>query len=164
MKAGQQLVFGEQIGWFGPEVIERPDCGQFLRDCVELRWRLKKYFYAGQMVRPPRLAGPVPTVTADWQWHGEWPITTDAVMTCARQIQKENKVVLLFANVSDSPFSSRLEFDPGEYGFSDESLTAAMSGPDGTKAKLTIQATDQPEIELAARTVLAWEIMPTDGN
>jgi len=163
-KAGQQLVFGEQIGWFGPEVIERPDCGRFLRDCVELRWRLKKYFYAGQMVRPPRLAGQVPTVTADWQWHGKWPITTDAVMTGAWQIQKENKVVLLFANVSDGPFSSHVEFDPGEYGFSGKSLTAATIGPDATKAELTIQATDRPEIELAARTVLAWEIMPAGGN
>jgi hypothetical protein len=44
MKAGQQLVFGEQIGWFGPEIIERPDCGKFLRDGIQLRWRLKDYF------------------------------------------------------------------------------------------------------------------------
>jgi hypothetical protein len=85
-------------------------------------------------------------------------------MTGAWQIQKENKVVLLFANVSGGPFSSHVEFDPGEYGFSGKSLTAATIGPDGTEAKLTIQATDQPEIELAARTVLAWEIMPADGN
>jgi hypothetical protein len=41
MKAGQQLVFGEQIGWFGPEIIERPDSGKFLRDCIHLRWRLR---------------------------------------------------------------------------------------------------------------------------
>ena len=58
------------------------------------------------MARPPRLTGQIPTVTADWQWHGEWPITTDAVMTGAWQLPKENKVVLLFANVSDSPFAS----------------------------------------------------------
>ena len=164
MKAGQQLVFGEQIGWFGPDVIERADSGKFLRDCVQLRWRLKEYFYRGHMVRPPRLAGQIPTTTADWQWHGEWPITTEAVMTGAWQIQKENKVVLLFANVSDSPFSSHLEFDPGEYGFSDKSLTATTIKPDGAKAKLTIQATDPPEMELAARTVLALEIMPANGN
>jgi len=44
MKAGQQLVFGEQIGWFGPEIIDRPDSGKFLRDCIQLRWRLKEYF------------------------------------------------------------------------------------------------------------------------
>ena len=60
MKAGQQLVFGEQIGWFGPEVIDRPDSGKFLRDCIQLRWRLKEYFYKGRMARPPKLTGPGP--------------------------------------------------------------------------------------------------------
>ncbi len=159
MKAGQQLVFGEQIGWFGPEVIDRPDCGKFLRDCVQLRWRLKEYFYKGHMARPPKLAGQIPSVTADWQWHGEWPITTDAILTGAWQIPEE-KVVLLFANVSDSPFVCHVEFDPGQYGLADTELTAVTIGANGTKAKFAIQAADQPEIELAARDVRAWQIGP----
>lgn len=161
MKAAQQLVFGEQIGWFGPEVINRPDCGTFLRDCIQLRWRLREYFYKGHMARPPRLVGQVPSVTADWQWHGEWPVTTDAVMTGAWQIPG-NKTVLLFANVSDSPFTSRVEFDPEEYGLSDKELTAAMIKPNGTKAQFTIQTAEAPEIELVARSVLAWEIGPAE--
>jgi hypothetical protein len=164
MKAGQQLVFGEQIGWFGPEIVERPDCGQFLRDCVRLRWRLKEYFYKGHMARPPKPAGQVPAVTADWQWHGTWPITTDAVMTGAWRIPKENKVVLLFANVSDQPFASRLELNPQEYGLSDRPVTVAVVGPDGAKGTLELRASNPPEIELAARSVLAWEMTPTDDK
>jgi hypothetical protein len=162
MKAGQQLVFGEQIGWFGPEVIERPDCGKFLRDCIQLRWRLKEYFYRGRMARPPKLTAQVPTVTADWQWHGQWPITTDAVMTGAWQLPKENKVVLLFANVSDSPCTFRLEFDPRDYTLPDKSLAVTTMAPDGMKSTHKIQATDPPEIELAARSILAWEIAPVN--
>jgi hypothetical protein len=177
MKAGQQLVFGEQIGWFGPEVIERPDSGEFLRDCIQLRWRLKEYFYRGHMARPPRLTGQVrapkpdalglgtlPSVTADWQWRGEWPITTDAVMTGAWRLPKENKVVLLFANVSDNRFASRLEFDSREYGFSAASLTATTVAPDGTKQQLQIQPADPPEIEIKPRSILAWEITPADSK
>ncbi|MBM4025770.1 MAG: hypothetical protein FJ280_10235 [Planctomycetes bacterium] len=161
MKAGQQLVFGEQIGWFGPEIIDRPNSGAFLRECIQLRWQLKEYFYRGQMARPPRFVEQIPTVTADWQWRGEWPITAEAVMTGAWQIPKDNKVVLLFANVSDQPFAARLEFDPKEYSLSGTPLTAVALRPNGTKDTLKIQAGQQPQVELAARSVVAWEITPS---
>jgi len=164
MKAGQQLVFGEQIGWFGPEVMDRADSGKFLRDCVQLRWRLKQYFYKGHMARPPKLVGQIPTITADWQWHGEWPVTTEAVMTGAWQIQKDGRVVLLFANVSDSAFASHLEFDPKEYNLAGMSWAVTPIGPDGMQNRSTIPASDQPELELAARSVLAWEMTPAQGN
>jgi hypothetical protein len=163
MKAGQQLVFGEQIGWFGPELIDRPDSGPFLRDCIHLRWRLKEYFYQGTMARPPRLRGPIPTVTADWQWSGEWPITTDAIMTGAWQVPKEGKTVLLFANVSDSPFAAHLDWDGQDYDLPAEAAVTMLT-PDGTKTPLDAQATDRRRIELPARSVLAWEITPVRGN
>jgi hypothetical protein len=164
MKAGQQLVFGEQIGWFGPEIIDRADSGKFLRDCIQLHWRLKEYFYKGRMARPPKLKGQIPTVTADWQWRNEWPITTDAIMTGAWQMQKENKTVLLLANVSDSSFVSQLELDSREYGVPDGSLAVTTIAPDGTRGTRRIQTADQLEVELAARSVLAWEIAPADGR
>ena len=103
-------MFGEQIGWFGPEIIKRPECRRFLRDCIELRRRLNRYFYAGRMARPPKLIGDVPKVTADWQWHGEWPITTNAIMAGAWELENDNKIVLLFANVSDKALSIHIEF------------------------------------------------------
>jgi hypothetical protein len=160
MKAGQQLVFGEQIGWFGPDVIERPDSGRFLRDCIQLRWRLKEYFYQGHMARPPRLVGQMPTVTADWQWRGEWPITADAVMTGAWQLPKQDKVVLLFANVSDQSLAFSLEFNPKQYHLSDTSITMTPIAPNGTPGRSAILATGQRPVELAARTVVAWELAP----
>ncbi len=159
MKAGQQLVFGEQIGWFGPDVIDRPDSGKFLRDCIQLRWRLKEYFYRGHMARPPRLAGQIPTVTADWQWHGEWPITTSAVMTGAWQLPKENKVVLLFANVSDNPLAFPLEFDPRDYHLPDKSITMTPIAPDDTQGLSAILTMEQRRVELAARSIVAWELI-----
>jgi len=163
MKAGQQLIFGEQIGWFGPEILERAESAGFLRDCVKLRWLLKEYFYTGRMARPPRLTGQVPKVTADWQWSGEWPITTDAVMTGAWQTQ-DKRLALLIANVSDGALACHVELDLGEYGLTDKALTATAFGPDGTRAKLTVPPAGQSEIELAARSVLAWEIVPAETN
>ena len=84
MKAGQQLVFGEQIGWINPGVIERegergvppPGRPAAVAACAATstpaRWPGRR-----------KLVGEIPTVTADWQWSGEWPVTTDAVMTGA---------------------------------------------------------------------------------
>ncbi len=164
MKAGQQLVYGEQIGWFGPEAIERPDSGRFLHDCIRLRWLLREYFYRGQMARPPRFAGQVPLVTADWQWSGEWPVTTDAILTGAWRIPQENKVVLLFANVSDSLFASRLELNPTDYGFPDKSPTVTAIRPDGAQVSLAIEITDRPDIEVGPRSILAWEIKPAAAS
>ncbi len=81
-------------------------------------------------------------------------------MTGAWQLPQENKVVLLFANVSDSPFTSRLALDPKDYALSAKSWTVTTMAPDGTTNVHKMQATDQPEVELPARTVLAWEIAP----
>ena len=164
MKAGQQLVFGEQIGWFGPEIIKRPDCGQFLRDCIKLRWKLKMYFYTGQMARPPKLIGEIPTVKADWQWRGEWPITTDAIMTGAWRLLKENKVVLLFVNVSDKSLSSHIEFDPKDYGLPDKTLQATKITPTGSQEDFIIKAIDELKVDFAPRSVFAWEILGAKDN
>ena len=164
MKAGQQLVFGEQIGWLGPEIIKRPDCGQFLRDCIKLRWRLKRYFYAGQMARPPKLIGEIPTVKADWQWRGEWPITTNAIMTGAWRLLKENKVVLLFVNVSDKSLSSHIEFDPNEYGLRGKTFHAIKITQTGSQDNFIIKAIDKIKIDFAPCCVFAWEIVAAQGN
>ena len=108
--------------------------------------------------------GQVPTVTADWQWHGEWPITADAIMTGAWQLQDQSKMVLLFANVSDGPFAGHFEFDPSEDDLSGTSLAVTPITPEGAKDQFKIQATDRPEVELAARSVLACEITPIKGK
>jgi len=158
MKAGQQLVFGEQIGWFGPEIVERPESGQFLCDCIELRWKLRKYFYAGQMARPPKLIGEIPKVTADWQWRGEWPITIDAVMAGTWRLSKEKKVVLLFANVSDKTVSAHVEFDADEYGLSGTGLQATKVTSAGSQEKFDIDAAGKTAVEFLPRSVFAWEL------
>ena len=62
MKAGQQFVFGEQIGWFDPAVIQNPQSADFLRQAVGVRWQLRRLFYAGEMAQPPKLLGSIPTV------------------------------------------------------------------------------------------------------
>jgi hypothetical protein len=164
MKAAQQLVFGEQIGWFGPEILERADSGPFLRDCIALRWRHREYFYRGRMVCPARLRGKIPTVTADWRWRDEWPITTEAAMVGAWRLSDRKKVLLLFANVCDEPLTLSVEFDPTEYGLDGRSLEVTRTTAGGVEGRSTIRAADRPELTLGPRSVSAWQITPLPDN
>jgi hypothetical protein len=60
--------------------------------------------------------GPIPTVRADWQWSGEWWVTTDAVLTGAWQLPKEKRMVLLFVNVGDESVPAQVRFNAAANG------------------------------------------------
>jgi hypothetical protein len=158
MKAGQQLTFGEQIGWLDPKVVKEQDNMDFFRKAVQLRWRLRRYFYAGEMARPPKLAGAMPTVKADWQWSGEWWVTTNAVLTGAWRIPKEDKVVFLFANVSDAPVTLRLWSNGADYGMAEGVWkVTVIEDREGVKETFEVRSLLDREMTFPAKSVLAWE-------
>jgi len=135
MKAGQQLVYGEQLGWLDPKVVKEPENARFFRQMARLRARFSRYFSAGEMARPPRLLDAVPTVRADWQWSGEWWVTTDAVLTGAWQLPKEKRMVLFFVNVGDEPVPNQVHFDAAANGIRGRGFRAQRSTADGTKTE-----------------------------
>jgi len=164
MRAGQQLVFGEQIGWINPGVINEKANAEFLRQVVALRWQFRRYFYAGEMARPPRLLGAIPTVKADWQWGGTRWVTTPAVLTGAWLLPAEKKLVLLFANVSDEHVSGRVEYDAAACGLPDAPLRARTLTPDGEKQRFDTAASIRREESFPARSALAWEITRDESH
>jgi hypothetical protein len=162
MKAGQQLVFGEQIGWLDPQVVREKENFAFLHQIVHLRWRLRRYFYAGQMARPPRLGGEIPTVTADWQWHGEWPVTTAAAVSGAWQLPHEKRAVLLMVNVGDEPIGTYLELDAAEYGIPSDRVQATVIHSHGDAESFTLPSRFRHNLPLPPRTAIAWELVPSE--
>ena len=86
MKWAQQLVFGEQIGWCSPDVVNNPKTLEFLRPLVRFRSQTVSYFYRGEMARPPKLLDPVPIQTEDWQWNGVRLVTLPVVQTASWRI------------------------------------------------------------------------------
>jgi hypothetical protein len=157
MKAGQQLVFGEQLGWIDPGVINEQENAAFFRALVQLRARLVRYFHAGEMARPPKLAGKIPTVKADWQWSGEWWVTTDGILTGAWVLKSEKRLALLFVNVSDEPVTATLQFDAPAYGITNgyfQTRMIAASEADQEKPPPAFKH----EMAFPPRQAVAWEV------
>lgn len=161
MKVGQQLVFGEQIGWMHPGVVRQPENFEFLRKAIHLRWNLRRYFYAGEMARPPRLRGTLPTVTADWQWNRKvWPVTTDQVLCGAWRLPTEGRLALVFVNVGDTPVTAQLDYDLAAYGFNASRLPATRLTADGPGDVLDLTPHLDRFVTFPARTAWAWEVKP----
>lgn len=115
MKAGQQLVFGEQIGWIDPAVAKEAENIAFLRQVVQARQRFSHFFTEGEMLRPPQVLTSIPTVRADWQWAGEWWVTTPALLTGAWFHRPSRSVMFLFVNVSDQGIKTVIVTDASRY-------------------------------------------------
>lgn len=160
MKAGQQLVYGEQIGWIDPRVVNEPDNFAFLRQLVHLRSRFTRYFYAGQMGRPPSLEGDIPNVTADWNFQGVWNVTTPAAMAGGWELPDENRAVLLFVNVGDKAIETAVAIDAAAYGVAGERVRVTAFTSDGETDAHLVPGRFRRVIALPPRTAVAWEICP----
>jgi len=165
MKAGQQLVFGEQLGWLDPNLVKEKKNAEFFRKLAQLRSKFSRYFYAGEMARPPQLSGDVPKVKADWQWSGEWWVTTDAVLAGAWRLPREGRLLLLFVNVSDAPVSAQVANHPDEWGLRDSAArcrrTTSGNRSEGSRAADSALPQEFPgwqePITFPLREAQAWE-------
>jgi hypothetical protein len=158
MRAGQQLVFGEQIGWLAPGMVVGTENGGFFRDVVRLRRQLSRYFWAGEMARPPRLVGEVPKVRADWQWGGVDWVTTDAILTGAWHQPSAGRLVLVFVNVSDEAVTAPVAFDARPYGLTGPTVRLTRIGADGPGETIESPSQIERPATFPPRTAQAWEI------
>jgi hypothetical protein len=161
MKAGQQLVFGEQLGWCAPQVVtERPKFAAFIRQCARIRYAMLDCLSRGDMARPPVLKGDIPTVTADWQWGGKSLVTTDALLGGAWK-SEGGKLAVIFANVTEQPVKADWVFDAAQYGFPQgKKLQMALRTEGGIAPAATVESRFTKTLEVPGRTVWAFEIAP----
>jgi hypothetical protein len=158
MRAGQSLVFGEQLGWIAPSVVKEEGNIVFFRSVVDLRRRLAEYWHSGEMARPPRLEGEVPSVRADWQWGGERWVTTDAVLTGAWLEPRSKRLAMVFVNVSDAPVRASVVYDFRPYGLSGETLRVRQIGPASPGESFETPVDLRRETSFAPSSAVAWEV------
>ncbi len=149
-RTGQALVWGEQLGWYGTDYVDRmPRAAEYLRRCARVRSHLLPYLARGRMLRPPVPRGVLPQVTANWAWGGgDWPVTTPALQTGAWRAE-DGSVALVFANTIDRPLSFSWTLNDGEYGLTgdvrpysritEEGVAAAESAPPGADLTLNLE-------------------------
>ena len=164
MKAGQQLVFGEQVGWFGPEIIRDPRVAPFLQNVVRARWDFRRYFSAGEMARPPVLGGDIPLVTADWDFLGPRVVTTRAVLEGAWQLPREKRLLLLFANVGDREVRGTLDFSGRTYGITSPFLDLTTVTDGNPEPPVRLPNRWRREILLGPRSVKLLEMRYGDAG
>ena len=157
MKAGQQLVFGEQVGWIDPGVIDDPDAGPFFRDVARMRHALRSYFVRGEMARPPKLVGTMPQVTSDWKWGGSMVVTTDAVLAGAWR-SSDGRLAVILANVSDAPVDLTWQFDGRAEGFEGENLSLVARIVDEVGPAEVVPPSFGRAVHIEGRQVLAFEL------
>ena len=135
MKAAESLVFGEQIGWFGPELLDRAEEFAFIRPLVRFRQSIADYFYRGEMARPPKFLDPVPNVTADWKWSGNpTPVTACAVRTGCWHLTDSSRAIVIFSNTTNEPLQSRVAVALDELGFEPESAVLRFVDSEGNRS------------------------------
>lgn len=117
MRIGQQLVFGEQLGWISPDMVLRnPDTRDFLSRAARTRHALLDFLAWGRMARPPTVAGSIPQVSADWAWSGKW-VVSDSALQRGAWWAGDGRLLLLFANTSGEQVSAEVLFRPADYGW-----------------------------------------------
>ena len=183
MKAGQALVFGEQIGWIPTlkyDVTAWPGSpwissagwqitGPFFWRVARLRYHFRDYFRLGRLARPPILQWPPDSgpeqVTAYWGgWGGD--VTTDVILSGAWQ-RPDGDLLLLLAHVSDQhgPQTCELAFDGAVYGFDEDAWLVVTQhdedGPLATEDTVVVQSPFRLELTLGQLAVRAIEIRET---
>jgi len=97
----QSLLFGDQIGWFGPEkYLNSPDRALW-KKVVQARWRFAEFFYAGRMLRPPTVECGLPELTTLKAFANVRAIHSPAVRGALWRRLKDGAKVLLLVNIAD---------------------------------------------------------------
>jgi hypothetical protein len=116
-KAAEQMLYGEQIGWFGTRHLDTPAhlaFRVFVKKLAHTRRAFLPFFNEGDMLKPAAFAEPAPTVTADWGYYGPRIITTPALLHSAWRVG--GQVAVLFANTSCEPVTARIQTPASAWG------------------------------------------------
>jgi hypothetical protein len=103
MRNAQMFLWGEQMGWFDPNILnlESPEAKYLKALCTALdKDAVKKFLFFGEMVRPPKLEGDNPILSAPWsanQKNTEMPAVSHSAWKA-----EDGTLGLVFTNMDNS--------------------------------------------------------------
>jgi len=156
MKIGQSLVFGEQLGWINPAIIENDvKTAEFLRSAAKVRHTLVPFLAWGEMMRPPEVKGDIPEITAEWAWAAEEKMVTGSAVQKGAWKSPDGRIAVIFVNVSDDVTAFDWRCDPSLYG---SGKTVTVSSLDDKEIKYTIKGRKNIKIQLAGSEIQSFII------
>jgi len=164
-KTAQALVWGEQLGWIIPDVVDDPVAGPFLRRLARIRYELRRYLARGRMARPPQLTTDGTTLTSNWVFTSDLYVTTPTVLSGAWQRDDGRAVALILVNADDQPHTVTLPFEAARHGLAGDLAAREWTGEeDGqtTPVAQPVAPSWTREITLAPMAALAIEIEQVD--
>lgn len=146
-KQGQLFIWGTQLWWSQPGVIDHAFAGPWLRDLVRLRYSVREFFNEGRMLPPPALEGNDRLVRADWH-RRDLSATMPAVIATTWGVA-DGRILIPMVNVSQERQTVTLGFDPRSLGLeAGAAFTAERIGPRGASALGTWTGYTRHEIAL----------------
>jgi hypothetical protein len=148
-KTAQQLVYGEQIGWFFGE----PDklfsgAFPFLVAASQSYYQLRMYFAGGRMLRPLKPTSALDLLSAKWYWRGHNEVQLPVILNGVWQAEGGN-IAAIFVNSSEQ--HQEASFHLGKDLPSKEFKQSSSS-----KAKASLSQ-DAIKVSLPARSILLLE-------
>ena len=120
MEHGQAFAFGSMMGRINSEDLLKPENAEmlaYLKSLAQLRRDYADFMALGEMLRPPTLAGDIPTVATQWKSKTKDHVEMSAIQRSAWRAP-DGRVGLFFTNVADDPVTFAHSFEPAAYGLS----------------------------------------------
>lgn len=166
-KTAQALVWGEQLGWIIPDVVDDPVAGPYLKQLARLRYDLRRYLARGNMARPPKVITDGTNITSNWVYTSDLMVTTPTVLSGAWYREDGNALLLLLLNTDDKAHTITLPFKSADYGLKGKLMAREwIAKEEATPRPLAkpIDSSWSREITLAPMTSLAIEILSDAKN
>ncbi len=117
----QSLLYGQQLGWIYPDVVDEPEIFPYLKKLAGIRWKYRKLFANAEMLRPPEVRGNIGYFTTLTGM--ERPDLTHAPEVAAGAWRTpEGNGLLMAVNTGLGSCDCTLEIRRAEYGIPESSF------------------------------------------
>ena len=107
-------MFGQQMGWINPDVVDEEEKIDYLERLCRARWDLKDVFIRGEMLRPPMVVSGGSRFLTDSNMRRVEFGYADTLLASAWQC--EGRILLLITNCADEETEAKISFDMEECG------------------------------------------------
>lgn len=146
-KAAQMFVWGAQLGWLDPWVIDHPKEAAYLRELARARTAANRFMALGQMLPYLQVTSEAPPVRTKWSLFGtNYKIEMPAVVGSLWR-SRSGELAVVLTNCSEQTAAAEWRLDPGFvkglakgrwmqsglYGLSADSVRFSLSEPQRVK-------------------------------